>query len=79
MKGNMRHLVLGVYITSVVLSRVQVWRLQQPGVLTMTSQSTLMLTSIQDAMDNASAGDGIIAYPGTYTENVDVNKCLTIQ
>ncbi|NQE46360.1 Cell surface glycoprotein [ANME-1 cluster archaeon GoMg2] len=29
---------------------------------------------IQDAVDAASAGDIIIVYPGTYTENVDVNK-----
>jgi len=31
-------------------------------------------TSIQDAVDAASPGDTIIVYPGTYTENVDVNK-----
>jgi parallel beta-helix repeat protein len=37
-------------------------------------------TKIQDAVDAASAGDTIIVYPGTYTENVDVNKDhLTIQ
>ena len=31
-------------------------------------------TSVQDAVDAASSGDTIIVYPGTYTENVDVNK-----
>ena len=31
-------------------------------------------TRIQEAVDAASAGDTIIVYPGTYTENVDVNK-----
>jgi len=37
-------------------------------------------TMIQDAVDAASSGDTIIVYPGTYTENVDVNKdYLTIQ
>ena len=37
-------------------------------------------TKIQDAVNAASAGDTIIVYPGTYTENVDVNKDhLTIQ
>jgi len=34
--------------------------------------------SIQAAVDNASHSDMIIVYPGTYTENVDVNKRLTI-
>ena len=37
-------------------------------------------TSIQAAGNAASPGDTIIVYPGTYTENVDVNKPhLTIQ
>jgi internalin A len=30
--------------------------------------------TIQEAVDAASSGDTIIVYPGTYTENVDVNK-----
>jgi parallel beta-helix repeat protein len=37
-------------------------------------------TTIQEAVDAASSGDTIIVYPGTYTENVDVNKShLAIQ
>jgi len=37
-------------------------------------------TKIQEAVNNATAGDTIIVYPGTYTENIDVNKDhLTIQ
>jgi len=37
-------------------------------------------TKIQDAVNAATSGDTIIVYPGTYTENVDVNKDhLTIQ
>lgn len=34
--------------------------------------------SIQAAVDNANTGDTVIVYPGTYTENVNVNKGLTI-
>ena len=34
---------------------------------------------IQWAIDNASAGDTIIVRPGTYTENVDVNKSVEIR
>jgi parallel beta-helix repeat protein len=37
-------------------------------------------TKIQDAVDNASAGDTIVVYNGTYTENVWINnKDLTIK
>lgn len=35
--------------------------------------------SIQTAVDAASPSDTVIVRDGTYTENVDVNKCLTIQ
>lgn len=34
--------------------------------------------SIQDAIDNASAGDTIYVHTGTYVENVDVNKRLSL-
>jgi parallel beta-helix repeat protein len=36
-------------------------------------------TKIQDAVDAAEAGDIIVVYPGTYTENVDVYKSLAIK
>ena len=36
-------------------------------------------TNIQDAVDNATAGDTIIVRDGTYTENVVVGKELTIR
>ena len=35
-------------------------------------------TRIQDAIDNASAGDTILVYSGTYYENVNVNKQLIL-
>ncbi|RZN33362.1 MAG: hypothetical protein EFT35_10795 [Methanophagales archaeon ANME-1-THS] len=35
-------------------------------------------TKIQDAVNASSSGDIIIVYNGTYTENVDVNKSITI-
>jgi len=34
--------------------------------------------NIQDAIDNANSGDTILVNPGTYRENVNVNKPLTI-
>ncbi|MEA1984923.1 MAG: NosD domain-containing protein [Euryarchaeota archaeon] len=34
--------------------------------------------TIQAAINNATAGDTILVYPGTYNENVDVNKQLNI-
>ena len=36
-------------------------------------------TPIQAAVDNATAGEAIYVYNGTYTENVDVNKRLTLE
>ena len=35
--------------------------------------------TIQATVNAANPGDTIIVYPGTYTENVDVNKSLTIK
>jgi len=35
-------------------------------------------TSIQDAVNAASSGDIIYVYSGTYTENVEINKILTL-
>ncbi|UGV41299.1 right-handed parallel beta-helix repeat-containing protein [Methanococcoides orientis] len=35
-------------------------------------------TTIEEAVNNANPHDTIIIHPGTYTENVDVNKSLTI-
>ncbi len=35
---------------------------------------TADFTKIQEAVDAASPGDTIVVYPGTYTENIDVNR-----
>ncbi len=35
--------------------------------------------TIEATVNAASPGDNIIVYPGTYTENLDVNKSLTIK
>ena len=35
--------------------------------------------SIQDAVDAASSGDTILVYPGIYSENVDIDKSITIR
>ncbi|WP_462272549.1 hypothetical protein [Methanohalophilus sp.] len=36
-------------------------------------------TTIQDAINAANDTDTIIVYPGTYNENVDVNKSVFLQ
>jgi pectin methylesterase-like acyl-CoA thioesterase len=36
-------------------------------------------TRIQDAINNASAGDTILVYSGVYYENVYVNKSITLR
>ncbi len=34
---------------------------------------------IQDAIDNASPNDNILVYPGTYNENINIDKSLTVR
>ena len=47
-------------------------------IITVDDDNTSDYISIQTAVDNANYSDTIIVYPGTYTENMDVNKGLTI-
>ncbi len=44
-----------------------------PSVLYVDTEGNGNYTTIQDAVNNATSGDTIIVYPGTYTENVNVN------
>ncbi len=47
--------------------------------LTVDDSGGSMYTKIQDAIDNASAGDTILVYSGTYYENVNVSKQLILR
>ena len=60
---------------SVALASATTWRVDDD----LADYPDANFTSIQDAVDAASGGDTIIVYPGTYTENVDVNKSLMIE
>ena len=58
-------IIIGVSVTSA-------------AIITVDDDGGSDYVSIQIAVDNASHSDTIIVYPGTYTENVDVDKGLTI-
>ena len=47
--------------------------------LTVNASGGAMYTKIQDAIDNATAGDTIEVHSGTYYENVNVNKQLILR
>ncbi|MDY6965128.1 MAG: NosD domain-containing protein [Halobacteriota archaeon] len=76
MFGNLRFIVIFIAIVVLPLAifigtaSAETWYVDDDGA---------DFTSIQDAIDNAMAGDTIIVKDGTYTENVDVNKRLTIR
>jgi len=73
MRGNTKHLVFCVCVAFVLLCAFA-------GV---ASAKTIYVpddyAKIQWAVNNASAGDTIIVRPGTYNENVDVDKSLEIR
>ncbi len=52
--------------------------LAPPGPITVDDDGGKDYTTIQQAIDNASDGNIIQVYPGTYTENVNVTKQLTL-
>ncbi|AKB37896.1 Cell surface protein [Methanosarcina siciliae C2J] len=49
------------------------------GIVSATDVYVYPEDSIQDAVKNASSGDTIIVSPGTYAENIEVNKSVTIK
>jgi parallel beta-helix repeat protein len=49
------------------------------NVITVDDSGSANYTSIQAAINAASPGNTILVYPGTYTENVDVNKEVIIK
>ena len=72
MRGNTKHLVFSVCVAFVLCAFAGV-----------ASAKTIYVpddyAKIRWAVDNASAGDTIIVRPGTYTENVDVDKSVEIR
>jgi len=64
------------FLTANFEQTTRIWRVDDDG----ADYPAADFTRIQDAVDAASPGDTIIVYPGTYIENVDVNKDhLTVQ
>ncbi|RJS71684.1 hypothetical protein CW714_05405, partial [Methanophagales archaeon] len=80
MDENVKHLVFGMCVAfvllcafvgvSVALASASTWHVDDD----LADYPDANFTKIQDAVDAASPGDTIIVYPGTYTENVDINK-----
>ena len=80
MNKDIKYLVLGVCIAFVMLGAFAGAGVSVASAATWHVDDDLAdypdanFTKIQDAVDAASPGDTIIVYPGTYTENVDMNK-----
>jgi len=46
--------------------------------ITISADGTAMFHKIQDGINNASAGDTVFVYAGTYNESVEVNKSISL-
>ncbi len=68
-------ILLAVSLYLVATSRVPV---TSAAIITVDYDGGSDYISIQAAVGNANTGDTVIVYLGTYTENVNVNKDLTI-
>lgn len=54
-------------------------RISEAGVITVNASGGADYTSIQDAINNASAGDTILVNSGTYEEHININKQLILR
>ena len=73
-----------IVLVAILIALIFVGFIPAMQVASATSTSNIIYVpddnpTIQAAMNNASAGDTIIVRDGTYTENVNINKRLTIR
>jgi hypothetical protein len=61
------------------LLEAQIAKEREPLILTVDKSGGTNYTRIQDAIDNASDGDTILVYSGTYYESVNVDKKLVLE
>ena len=71
--------LLITFMSILVVSGFAVSNVYGETTITVDDRGGANYTSIQDAVNNANAGDTILVYSGTYTENVNVAKPLTIK